>query len=259
MLDGVVEIQGAGAGEHLEFAFGEPVQPCRVVVVGACGVGVSGGFEVQTYTDVEIEHALRRDPRSGLIERRRRPFAWRRETAIADTAAQLLADGKLLGVFHGPSELGPRALGARSILADPRTTTTRDRLNETIKHREPFRPFAPAVLADHAQAWFNLDLASPFMLLAPTVRPGNAERIPAVVHVDRTARVQTVDPAASPHLAAILHAFHQRTGVPILLNTSFNDREPIVETPAHALATFQASGLDALCIGDYLVEATPTA
>ena len=151
----------------------------------------------------------------------------------------------------------PRALGSRSILADPRTTASTDALNQRIKHREPFRPYAPSVLADRARSWFDLDVPSPFMLLAPPVRVERRHQVPAVVHVDGTARVQTVDDGTAPGLAAILRRFHQLTGAPVLLNTSFNDREPIVETPAHALATFQDTGLDALCIADYLVEKTP--
>ncbi|MFF3148198.1 carbamoyltransferase [Streptomyces sp. NPDC057927] len=206
------------------------------------------------YTDTEIEQALHRDPRSGLVERRRRPFTWRRESDIARTAAQMIADGKIIGWFQGGSELGPRALGARSILADPRTRDSADALNHRIKHREPFRPFAPAVLADHASTWFDLDVPSPFMLLAPPVRPDHADKIAGVVHVDGTARVQTVDPAPAPAYGALIEHFHQLTGVPVVLNTSFNDREPIVETPAHALATLQACDLDAACIGPYLVE-----
>jgi carbamoyltransferase len=206
------------------------------------------------YTNEEIEQALNRDPRSGLVERHRAPFRWRRESDIARTAAQMIANGKIIGWFQGGSELGPRALGARSILADPRTRDNADALNTRIKHREPFRPFAPAVLADHASQWFDLDVPSPFMLLAPPVRPDHADKIAGVVHVDGTARVQTVDPAKTPAYGRLIEHFHQLTGVPAVLNTSYNDREPIVETPAHALATFQACDLDAACIGEYLVE-----
>jgi carbamoyltransferase len=205
------------------------------------------------YGDDEIERALRRDPKSGLMERRRTPFAWRRERDIAATGAQLIASGAVIGWFQGGSELGPRALGGRSILADARSPASRDALNHGIKHREPFRPFAPAVLAGQASCWFQLDGPSPFMLLAPKVVPERAAEIPAVLHSDGSARVQTVDPAASPLLASLLGHLERSTGVPVVLNTSFNDREPIVETPAHALATFQDTPLDALCIGDYLV------
>ncbi|MGI5353601.1 carbamoyltransferase family protein [Streptomyces sp. CA-250714] len=208
----------------------------------------------RTYTDTEIEQALTRDPRSGLAERRRTPYRWRRESDIAAAAAQMIADGRIIGWFQGGSELGPRALGGRSILADPRTTSSSEALNNRIKHREPFRPFAPAVLADHARNWFELDVPSPFMLLAPPVRADRADKIAGVVHVDRTARVQTVDPSAAPAFASLIEHFHRITGTPVVLNTSFNDREPIVETPAHALATFQACDLDAVCIGGYLIE-----
>ncbi|WP_327425803.1 carbamoyltransferase family protein [Streptomyces sp. NBC_01236] len=215
---------------------------------------LSSDYFGRDYTSEEIEQALRRDPRSGLVERCRTPFTWRRESDIARTAAQMIADGRIIGWFQGGSELGPRALGARSILADPRTTASSHALNERIKHREAFRPFAPSILADHAGAWFDLDVLSPFMLLAPPVRPDHADKIAGVVHVDGTARVQTVDPATAPAYGALIEHFHQLTGVPVVLNTSFNDREPIVETPAHALATFQACDLDAACIGEYLVE-----
>ncbi|MFG2041321.1 carbamoyltransferase [Dactylosporangium sp. NPDC048998] len=208
----------------------------------------------RSYTDEEIRLALRRDPRSGLVERRFTPFRWRRESDIAACAAQLIADGRLIGWFTGGSELGPRALGYRSMLADPRTVASRDALNDRIKHREPFRPFAPAVLAGRASEWFELDVPSPFMLLAPNVRPECRDAIPGVVHIDGTARVQTVDPAVAPQFGSLIEHFEKITGVPVVLNTSFNDREPIVETPADALATFEASDLDALCLGDYLVE-----
>lgn len=215
---------------------------------------LSSDYFGRDYTPEEIEQALRRDPRSGLVERRRTRFTWRRESDIARTAAQMIADGKIIGWFQGGSELGPRALGARSILADPRTRGSADALNRRIKHRESFRPFAPAVLADHANTWFDLDEPSPFMLLAPPVRPDHADKIAGVVHVDGTARVQTVDLAVAPAYGALIGHFHEITGVPVVLNTSYNDREPIVETPAHALATFQACDLDAACLGDYLVE-----
>ncbi|MFE0530386.1 carbamoyltransferase family protein [Micromonospora sp. SD19] len=208
----------------------------------------------RAYSTAEIELTLQRDPRSGLVERRFAPFSYRRESDIAACAAQLIADGKLIGWFTGGSELGPRALGYRSMLADPRTVESRDALNNRIKHREPFRPFAPAVLVDRATDWFELDGPSPFMLLAPVVRPERRDAIPGVVHVDGTARVQTVDPAVAPQFGALIEHFEKITGVPVVLNTSFNDREPIVETPADALATFQDSDLDALCLGDYLVE-----
>ncbi|WP_326641872.1 hypothetical protein OG884_03015 [Streptosporangium sp. NBC_01755] len=208
----------------------------------------------RSYTDEEIELALNRDPRSGLVERRFAPFTWHRESDVAACAAQMLASGRLIGWFQGGSELGPRALGNRSILADPRSTASRDALNDRIKHREVFRPFAPAVPEAEAARWFDVNGPSPFMLLAPAVLDAARSRIPGVVHVDGTARVQTVDPLVSPLFAALVEHFGALTGVPVVLNTSFNDHEPIVETPADALATFQAGELDALFLGDYLVE-----
>ncbi|WP_443048890.1 carbamoyltransferase C-terminal domain-containing protein [Streptomyces sp. NBC_00328] len=127
-------------------------------------------------TDEEIRQALNRDPRSGLAERRRTPYTWRRESDIARTAAQIIADGKIIGWFQGGSELGPRALGARSVLAGLRTPVGADALKHGIKHREPFRPFAPAAFSDHAATWFDLDAPSPFSLPASPVRSGHAHR-----------------------------------------------------------------------------------
>nr|WP_246425715.1 carbamoyltransferase C-terminal domain-containing protein [Streptomonospora nanhaiensis] len=216
----------------------------------------------RTYSDAEIEAALRREPASGLVERRRCAFSWRGDADIARTAAQMVAEGQLVGWHQGGSELGPRALGHRCILADPRTVASRDTLNTRVKHREGFRPFAPAVLSRAAEDWFTPlsapSLLSPFMLGAPRLHPVRADLVPAVVHVDGTARAQLVDPDHEPLFARLITEFHRLTGVPMVLCTSFNDTEPIVETPAHALATFQATELDALCIGDYLAEKAPS-
>lgn len=165
----------------------------------------------------------------------------------------MVADGNIVGWFQGRMEFGPRALGNRSLLADPRRPDTRAILNRRVKHREDFRPFAPSVLAEHAEDWFDMGPPSPsqeFMLFACPTRPGRAERIPAVIHEDGTARVQIVRRAANPRYHALITHFYQRTGVPLVLNTSFNDSEPIVCTPAHAIATFRGAGLDALFMGD---------
>jgi carbamoyltransferase len=208
----------------------------------------------RTYTPEEIQLALRRHPRSGLAERHPHPrFGWRRESDPAATAAELLADGRLVGWFDGGSELGARALGSRSILADPRRPATRDVLNTRIKHREFFRPFAPAVPAEHASGWFDLDQDSPYMLFAPQVRPGRRDQLGAVTHVDGTARVQTVDAGVHPNFHRLISRFGELTGVPVVLNTSFNDSEPIVESPANAVATFCHTDLDALVFSDGFV------
>ncbi len=169
-------------------------------------------------------------------------------------AARAIADGKVVGWFQGRMEFGPRALGARSILADPRDPEIKDRLNRTVKFREAFRPFAPAVLEEAAPEWFLSPRPSPFMLLVFPVRPERRATIPGVVHVDGTARVQTVAQGAGP-FRRLIEAFAARTGVPVVLNTSLNVRgEPIVRTPQEALTCFDRSGIDVLVMGDRLLE-----
>ncbi len=172
----------------------------------------------------------------------------------ADWAATALANGKVIGWVQGRMEFGPRALGGRSILGDPRQATTRDHINAAVKFREGFRPLAPAVLDEEAAAWFEIDAPSPHMLFAAAAREQTRQRAPAVVHVDGTARVQTV---ADGPLRAVLEGFHARTGVPILLNTSLNVRgQPIARTAQDALAVLDRSALDALVIGNRIVEKT---
>ncbi len=179
----------------------------------------------------------------------------RRRADAPERAAELLAAGKVVGWVQGGSEFGPRALGHRSILADPRDPSMKDHVNARVKHRQAFRPFAPAVLAERAKEWFEGEAPSPFMLLARRVRPGAAKRIPAVVHADGTARVQTVDREDDPRFHALIAAFEARTGVPVVLNTSFNLRgEPIVETPADAVDCYLRSRLDALVMEDLVLE-----
>lgn len=169
-------------------------------------------------------------------------------------AAHLLADGALLGWYTGASEFGPRALGHRSILADPRDPTMKDQLNARVKHREDFRPFAPAVLLEHAPEYFELDIEAPFMLVVAPVRDDKRSVIPAVTHVDGTARVQTVTAEANDRFHSLIECFHELTTVPVVLNTSFNDRgEPIVERPSEAVAFFGPSELDYLVMDDFVV------
>jgi carbamoyltransferase len=176
--------------------------------------------------------------------------------------ARLLSEGQIVGWFDGGSELGPRALGQRSILTDPRRADMKDVLNSRVKFRESFRPYAPAILREHVAEWFETDSHSgdsPFMLRVMKFRESHRDRVPAVVHVDGTGRVQTVTAAANPRLHALLAAFHHVTGVPILLNTSFNvSGEPIVETPDDALWSMLFSGLDACVLGDRLVVRADT-
>ncbi len=182
---------------------------------------------------------------------------YRRMVDVAGETAAILAEDRVIGWFQGRMEFGPRALGARSILASPIHAAMQGRLNE-IKDREDFRPVAPVVLEEEAAGWFAGCGVSPFMLFVHDVRPEVADRIPAVRHVDGTARVQTIRRDQNPRYYDLLKAFHARTGVPVLVNTSFNTRgEPVVCTPRDAVESFWTSPLDALAIGSFLVEKPP--
>jgi len=163
--------------------------------------------------------------------------------------ATQLAAGRIAGLFQGRLEVGPRALGNRSILASPLTPEVAARLNAAVKFREPFRPFAPVVLADQAAGYFRLDQPSPFMSIAVPVTDLARNTIPAVVHANGTARVQTLDPRDNPFLAAVLTSFAELTGVPVLINTSLNVKgKPICGTPQMALDCLAESGLDGLML-----------
>jgi carbamoyltransferase len=178
----------------------------------------------------------------------------RDDEALAEATAEALVDGKLFGWFQGRSEWGPRALGQRSILADPRRAAMKDVLNLKVKRREGFRPFAPSVLEERTADWFEIARPDPFMLKVYPIRPHKRPLVPAVTHVDGSGRVQTVSRRANPLYHALIAAFERRTGVPLLLNTSFNDNEPIVNTPAEAVACFLRSGLDGLALGRIVVR-----
>jgi carbamoyltransferase len=172
-------------------------------------------------------------------------------------AATLLAAGKVIGWMQGRAEFGPRALGNRSILADPRTPEMKDRVNRLVKERETYRPFAPALLAEVMERYFTVIHDSPYMLLAGKVRPERRAEIPAVTHVDGTARPQSVREDWNPRFYHLIKEFSALTDVPVVLNTSFNVAgEPIVITPTDAVRCFYGSGLDALVIGDYLLQKT---
>jgi carbamoyltransferase len=173
---------------------------------------------------------------------------------ICAATAKVLAEGKVIGWFQGRSEFGPRALGNRSIIADPRTPEMKDKLNSRVKFRQAFRPFAPIVLYERANEIFEGDEDSPYMLLAKRVRPEWRDKIPAIVHVDGTARVQTVRQENNERLYRLLKEFDAITGVPVVLNTSFNVKgEPIVETPGDALDCFLSTGIDYLALHDRLI------
>jgi carbamoyltransferase len=184
--------------------------------------------------------------------------AFERPADLADSVAEVLAGDGVVAWFQGRSEFGPRALGHRSLLADPRRAENLDRLND-VKGRESFRPVAPMVLEERAQDIFDGPLPSPFMLFTHRVRPGWETRIPAVVHVDGTARIQTVDRAQEPLVAAMLEAFERRTGVPVVVNTSLNTAgRPMVDDPRDALECFGSAPVDALAIGPFLLRRAAT-
>lgn len=201
--------------------------------------GMHHTFLGASYNCGSIQRALARC--NGII--------WQEVSNIFETAAKALSESKIVGWFQGGSEYGPRALGHRSILADPRCPGMKDILNNQVKHRESFRPFAPSVLEEFAGKYFDINRSSPFMLF--TVLAKKPEEIPAVVHVDGTSRLHTVDRKTNPGFYTLISAFNDLTGVPVLLNTSFNIKgEPIVESPDDALRTFINSQMDALAIGD---------
>lgn len=230
-------------GDH-GAALGAALWASREAVVGRTRASRLPAYLGPAYDAHEIEQALR--AAAGIV--------WTRPGNIAVEVARLLADGRILAWFQGRSEYGPRALGNRSILADPRRQEMKDLVNERIKHREPYRPFAGAVPMEGAPRYFDLEGASPFMQFVVPIRESARHLIPAVSH-GGTCRVQTVDSKENPAFHELLVEFGKLTGIPILLNTSFNDAdEPIVCSPADALRTFLGTDLDALAFGPFLVN-----
>jgi carbamoyltransferase len=175
------------------------------------------------------------------------------EQELMRQTAAIIAQGKILGWYQGRAEWGPRALGNRSIVADPRRPEMKEILNRRIKHREIFRPFAPSILEEKTGEWFEQSHRSPFMTLAYAVKPGKRDKIPAPTHVDGTGRLQTVNQQANPRYHALISEFERQTGVPVVLNTSFNDNEPIVCRPDEALDCFLRTQMDALVLGNVLI------
>ncbi|MGB1254010.1 MAG: carbamoyltransferase [Candidatus Promineifilaceae bacterium] len=196
------------------------------------------------YENFEIEAALKRHNLVGeMLD----------VPQLAERAADHVANRNVLGWFQGSMEWGPRALGNRSIIADPRYAETKDILNARIKRREKFRPFAPAVLEEATGDYFDQTYPDPFMLKVYNVLPEKRDEIPAVTHVDGTGRLQTVNQEMNPRYHALIKSFGEKTGVPVILNTSFNENEPIVCTPDEAIACFLRTKMDVLAIGNYFV------
>jgi carbamoyltransferase len=177
------------------------------------------------------------------------------QPALLEHVARRLAQGRIVGWFEGRMEFGPRALGHRSVLADPRQPGMKDLLNSQVKHREGFRPYGASVLREELGQWFQPDMDSPYMLFALKARPEKVPLVPAAVHVDGTCRLQTVTRAEHGRFHGLIEEFHRITGVPMLINTSFNDdNEPIVCTPEDALACFRRTGLDTLVLEDLVLD-----
>ncbi|MGD9802902.1 MAG: carbamoyltransferase [Hyphomicrobiaceae bacterium] len=200
------------------------------------------------YSDDQIEAAL---SAAGMTYERLD------DEALIDRVAKDLSQGRVVGWFQGRYEIGPRALGNRSILASPVLVGVRDVINKRVKFREPFRPFAPSVLEERASEFFEIAQPDPFMTFAPRVRPDLADRLPAAVHVDDTARIQTVSKSANSRYHALISRFAELTGVPILLNTSFNKQEPIVARPEEAISCFLRTAMDVLVMGNFYTTHRP--
>jgi carbamoyltransferase len=227
---------------------------------------MQGAYLGPDYTDPQIE---------AFLKAQRAPYQRLERPDLNRCVARILADGKIVGWFNGRMEFGPRALGARSILGDPRSPRMQADMNIKIKFREGFRPFAPSVLRERVQDYFEMTCDSPYMLLVAPVKkerqiPMSAEQrslwgidqlnvrrsdIPAVTHIDYSARIQTVDRETNPDYHALIQEFERQTGCAVLVNTSFNVRgEPIVCTPADAYRCFMRTNIDYLVLGPYLLD-----
>jgi carbamoyltransferase len=208
------------------------------------GYVMNDAYTGPQYSDGEIQRVL---DAAGL------EYEQLDEEALVKRAAEIVAEGNVLGWFQGRLEWGPRALGNRSIIADPRRDDMKDILNARIKHREKFRPFAPSILQEYVGEYFDQSYPDPFMIKVYNVRPEKQAVIPAVTHVDGTGRLQTVDRDHARLYWKLIDAFRGHTGVPVVLNTSFNENEPIVCTPEEAISVLVRTKMDALGIGSFLV------
>jgi len=218
---------------------------------GFARIPMSHAYWGPAYTDGEIEQVI-----AGYSEEIRSNGCksyFLNEENLYKEIAQKISNGNIVGWFQGAMEWGPRALGNRSILADPRSSNIRQILNEKIKRRESFRPFAPSVLSEDFRNWFSIDDDVPFMGQVSKVNEDKKQLIPAVTHVDGTGRLQTVDKLANPRFYNLINAFKSITNIPMLLNTSFNENEPIVCKPEQAINCFLRTKMDVLVIGNWVV------
>lgn len=205
------------------------------------------------YSSEEILTALEKRPEALL--KKTVPtlkLAFEKQTNIAKSAARLINDNKIIAWFQGGSELGPRALGHRSIVCNPKSESMKDLLNQRVKHRENFRPFAPSCLEKYVKDFFDLPVQSPYMLLTASVKKKNSDKLKAIIHKDGSSRIQTVNNKDNDRYYDLINEFYKLSKIPVVLNTSFNNKEPIVETPADAISTFLGTDIDYLAIGDFL-------
>ena len=221
--------------------------------VGARTAEMRHAYWGPSFTEPEF-HSLLRDQQDAITAQGCSVTLIEDEEQLVDMVARDIGAGLVVGWFQGRMEWGPRALGNRSILGDPRRADMKDILNLKIKRRESFRPFAPSVLREEVAQWFERDDDVPFMLQVFPIRPERRSQIPAVTHVDGTGRLQTVDRASNPRYYALIQAFFRQTGVPMVLNTSFNENEPVVCRPDEALDCFLRTKMDVLVLGSHLVR-----
>ena len=219
-----------------------------------CWHSVLGNARSYTMTNAYLGPGFNDGRLTAALEAAGLQYERMEEAKLVQTTADLLAAGSIVGWFQGRMEWGPRALGNRSILAHPGLPGMKDRLNSRIKHREWFRPFAPSILEEELGAWFEHDHPSPYMLHVYKIRAGKRDLLPAVNHVDGTGRLQTVSRKENPLYHELIRAFRERTGLPIVLNTSFNENEPIVCTPEEAVDCFTRTRMDVLVLGTNLVK-----
>lgn len=241
--------------EEVDRIFVQPAASDAGTALGsAYAVAVEEGEKLAPFPGAHIGNEF--DENAIRAEIENLGVSFRQVSSPAEVAAKAIAAGKIVGWFQGRHEFGPRALGARSILADPRRSEMKDLINIRVKFREEFRPFAPSVLEEKADRYFVINgCALPYMAVTCDVRDDQKRNIPAVVHVDDTARIQTVSRSQCPMYHELISQFERETGIPLVLNTSYNVKgQPIVNTPTHAVGTFYGSGMDMMIIGPYVIE-----
>ena len=247
---------------YVQSAAGDAGGAIGAAIIAGKRKGVEPDFVMQhsywgsSYSDLELSELLATS--QPQLERHQCTVSLNNSSEqLCDEVSDHIIEGKVIGWFQGAMEWGPRALGNRSILGDPRRTDMKDILNLKIKRRESFRPFAPSVLKEHVKDWFESDADVPFMMKVFQILPSKRPEIPAVTHVDGSGRLQTVTADSNPRYYQLINSFYTKTGVPMLLNTSFNENEPVVRTPVEALDCFLRTNMDVLVLGSHIISRPP--